>query len=130
MPGLSFTLPHWLYWVGLIVFPIVAMVLSRRPQPAQKRYTLPLAYMILVTGGIIGLHRFYLKSLWGLVFLPVFAIILFANSAANDARSALSDANNLVRVAERTIEREEPRVETARQDMDGLVAEFEAAEEG
>jgi len=31
MPGLSFTLPHWLYWVGLIVFPIVAMVLSRRP---------------------------------------------------------------------------------------------------
>ena len=48
MPGLSFTLPHWLYWVGLIVFPIIAMVLSRRPQPAEKRYTLPLAYMIAV----------------------------------------------------------------------------------
>ena len=27
---------------------IVAMVLSRRPQPQQKRYTLPLAYMIAV----------------------------------------------------------------------------------
>ena len=63
MPGLSFTLPHWLYWVGLIVFPIIAMILSRRPQPEEKRYTLPLAYMIAVTGGILGLHRFYLKSL-------------------------------------------------------------------
>lgn len=43
MPGLSFTLPHWLYWVGLIVFPIVAMVLARRPRPAQRRYSSALA---------------------------------------------------------------------------------------
>ena len=31
MPGLSFTLPHWLYWASLIVFPLIAMILARRP---------------------------------------------------------------------------------------------------
>ena len=43
MPGLSFTLPHWLYRVGLIVFPTVAMILSRRPRPARQTYSISLA---------------------------------------------------------------------------------------
>lgn len=63
MPDFHFTLPHWLYWVGLIVFPLVAMYLGRRPRSGDRRYSIPLAYMILFTGGILGLHRFYLKSL-------------------------------------------------------------------
>ncbi|MEY8838771.1 small integral membrane transport protein, partial [Cribrihabitans sp. XS_ASV171] len=118
------------YWVGLIVFPIVAMVLSRRPQPAQKRYTLPLAYMIAVTGGIIGLHRFYLKNLLGLVYLPIFLFVLYANGQTQDARSVLSDYENQLRVAERTVEREEGRVESSRADLDALREAVEAAEEG
>ncbi len=130
MPGLSFTLPHWLYWVGLIVFPLVAMVLSRRPQPDQKRYTLPLAYMIAITGGIIGLHRFYLKSLLGLVYLPIFLFVLHANGQTQDARSVLSDFENQLRVAERTVEREEGRVGSARAELEELQAAVEAAEEG
>ena len=130
MPGLSFTLPHWLYWVGLIVFPIVAMVLSRRPQPAQKRYTIPLAYMIAVTGGIIGLHRFYLKSLLGLVFIPIFLFILYANSQTQAARTVVSNYANEIRVAERTLGREEGRVAEAREGLSDLRAAFEAAEEG
>ena len=101
MPGLSFTLPHWLYWVGLIVFPIIAMVLSRRPQPAEKRYTLPLAYMIAVTGGILGLHRFYLKNMRGLVYIPIFLFILYANGQTQDARSVLSDYENQIRATKR-----------------------------
>lgn len=130
MPGLSFTLPHWLYWVGLIVFPIVAMVLSRRPQPKEKRYTLPLAYMIAVTGGIIGLHRFYLKSLLGLVYIPIFLFVLYANGQTHDARTVLSDYANQLRVAERVLEREENRVEEARADLAELQAAVAAAEEG
>ena len=130
MPGLSFTLPHWLYWVGLIVFPIVAMVLSRRPQPEEKRYTLPLAYMIAVTGGIIGLHRFYLKSMWGLAFIPIFLFVLFANSQTHDARTILSDYANQIRVAERTLEREETRVAEARAGLAELQQAFDEAEEG
>ena len=130
MPGLSFTLPHWLYWVGLIVFPIVAMVLSRRPQPEKKRYTLPLAYMIAVTGGILGLHRFYLKSLWGLVFLPIFLFVLYANAQTQEARTILSGFNNELRVAERTIEREEERVNEARGNLADLQTAFEDAEDG
>ena len=46
MPGLNFTLPHWLYWVGLIAFPLVAMALSRRPKRAENRYSVVLAYFI------------------------------------------------------------------------------------
>lgn len=130
MPGLSFTLPHWLYWVGLIVFPIIAMVLSRRPQPAEKRYTLPLAYMIAVTGGIIGLHRFYLKNLLGLVYLPIFLFILYANGQTQDARTVFSNFQNQLRVAERVVEREESRVEQARAELAELQSTYDEAEEG
>ncbi|MBO6718352.1 MAG: TRAP transporter small permease subunit [Rhizobiaceae bacterium] len=128
MPSLDFTLPHWAYWVGLIVFPLVAMTLAKRRRNGEKRYSLVLAYFILVTGGILGLHRIYLKSLLGLAFLPVFGFILFANGQANDARSALSDASNLVRIAQRTIDREEPRLETARAEIPDLEAEIRTAE--
>ncbi len=128
MPGLSFTLPHWLYWVGLIVFPLVAMILSRRPQPEQKRYSLPLAYMIAVTGGMIGLHRFYLKSMWGLVFIPIFLFVLYSNAQMQEARTVLSGYANQMRVAERTLEREEARVGDARAGFADLEAARDAAE--
>ena len=130
MPGLSFTLPHWLYWVGLIVFPIVAMILSRRPQPKERRYSLPLAYMIAIAGGIIGLHRFYLKSLLGLVYIPIFLFILYANNQAHDARTVLSDYANQMRVAERTLTREESRVQEAQAGLADLQKAYDEAEEG
>ncbi|MGC9367984.1 MAG: TRAP transporter small permease subunit [Paracoccaceae bacterium] len=130
MPGLSFTLPHWLYWVGLIAFPLIAMALARRPKPQQQGYSTALGYMILVTGGVIGLHRFYLKSLLGLVYLPIFIFILFANSQEHDARSVQSDLTNALRMAERTIEREVPRIEETRADLPDLEAAVAEAEEG
>ncbi|TCO69885.1 TRAP transporter small permease subunit [Rhodovulum euryhalinum] len=130
MPGLSFTLPHWLYWAGLIVFPLIAMVLARRPRPEERRYSTALGYLILVTGGIIGLHRLYLKNLFGLLYLPIFVFILYANVQEQQARSALSDVANQLRVAERTVAREAPRVDEARRNLPELEAEFAAAEEG
>ena len=125
MPSLDLTLPHWAYWIGLIVFPLIAMALARRPKPARRRYSLSLGYFILVTGGMLGLHRFYVKNLLGLLFIPVFLAILFANAQSQDARSAVSDADNVVRQAERILNREEERVATAEADLPGLRAELE-----
>ncbi|GFE66097.1 TRAP transporter small permease subunit [Litoreibacter roseus] len=130
MPSLSFTLPHWLYWVGLIVFPLVAMVLSRRQTSGVKKYSVPLAYMIWVSGGIIGLHRFYLKSLLGLLYIPVFLAILYANSAEQTARTVQSNAANQVRIAERIITREEPRLETGAADIERYRTALAEAEKG
>ncbi|WAP68020.1 TRAP transporter small permease subunit [Jiella pelagia] len=132
MPSLTFVLPHWLYWAMLVVFPVVAMVLARRGRSDGPRlYSLPLAYFVLVTGGMLGLHRFYLKSIWwGLLFLPLFFVILFANAHQRDARSAYSDAANIVRVSKGTIEREEPRLAEADATLAALRSELAAAEEG
>ncbi|GAB4522921.1 MAG: hypothetical protein Tsb0019_24840 [Roseibium sp.] len=132
MPQIDFTLPHWAYWLGLIIFPIIAASLARRPKPKERRYNLALGYFILVTGGILGLHRLYLKSLIGLVFIPVFICILFANAQSQDARSVVSDMDNVVRQSERTLQRETGRVETAEADLPELkrkLAEAQAAEE-
>lgn len=130
MPSLSFTLPHWLYLVGLIAFPLIAMALARRPQPSEQNYSSPLGYMILITGGIIGLHRFYLKSLLGFVYLPIFLLILVSNAQEQSARSVLSNVTNEVRVAERIIERETPRLEGALADLDQFRTALAEAEEG
>ena len=129
MPDLDVVLPHWLYWVGLIVFPLIAMALARRPR-RERRYTLPLGYLILVTGGIVGLHRFYLKSLVGFVFTALFLFILYSNAQERDARETVSNLANSVRVAERTIEREEPRIAEAEANLPALREELEAAEAG
>ena len=114
MPSLTFVLPHWLYWAMLVVFPIVAMIMARRGRTAaaggRRLYSLPLGYFVLVTGGMLGLHRFYLKSLWGLLYLPLFAAILFANAHQRTAREAFSDASNIVRVSQSTLERETARI--------------------
>jgi len=130
MPSLEFTLPHWAYWVGLILFPIIAMGLAKRPKNENPKYSSALGYMILVTGGMLGLHRFYLKSLMGLVFIPVFLAILIANSQGAGARSDLSDATNAVRMANTSIERETDRVKSAQESLPELRAALAAAEEG
>ncbi|PRX37373.1 TRAP-type mannitol/chloroaromatic compound transport system, small permease component [Meinhardsimonia xiamenensis] len=130
MPHIDFTLPHWAYWVGLIVFPLIAMVMARRPRPEVSSYSPVLAYFILITGGMMGLHRFYLRNLWGLVYVPLLVFVLIANANEREARSAYSDALNVVRVAERTLERERPRLESARQEIERLKAEIGELEEG
>ena len=128
MPHIDFTLPHWAYWIGLILFPVAAMILARRPRSERPGYSSALAYLVLVTGGILGLHRFYLKSLLGLVYIPIFLCVLWGNAQQRDARATLSDATNLVTVAERTLARERPRLEAAEGDIDKLKAEVAAAD--
>ena len=128
MPSIDFILPHWLYWGTLIVFPLFAMVMARRRQTSG--YSIPIGYMILFTGGLLGLHRFYLRNLWGLVFIPIFFAILFANAQGRDAREVESEAANVVKSAERVIARLEPRVEGADARLEQLRSDLDTAEEG
>ncbi|MFB9149094.1 TRAP transporter small permease subunit [Roseovarius ramblicola] len=128
MPSISFILPHWLYWGGLIVFPLVAMIMARRG--SIRSYSLPIGYMILVTGGILGLHRLYLRNLWGLLYLLLFFTILFANAQGRDARELHSDASNTVASAERVIDRLAPKVAGADDKIADLRTQLGEAEEG
>ncbi|WP_306150055.1 MULTISPECIES: TRAP transporter small permease subunit [unclassified Roseibium] len=130
MPQLDFTLPHWAYWLGLILFPIIAATLAKRPKPKERKYSTVLGYFILVTGGILGLHRLYLKSMIGLFYIPVFIVILFANSQGQDARSVASDMSNLVRQAERTLDREGGRVSSAEAELPEMRQKLTEAEAG
>jgi hypothetical protein len=74
MPHLNFILPHWMYWGTLLLFPLVAMYLvdRQRRQGVPRGPSLFIAYVFWLCGGLMGLHRFYLRSLRGFVFVPIF----------------------------------------------------------
>jgi TRAP-type mannitol/chloroaromatic compound transport system permease small subunit len=92
MPTLNFVLPHWLYWGGLVLFPLAAMYLvakqTRRGTPREP--ILFNAYLFWLTAGFAGLHRFYLKSWWGLVFIPIFLAIVYCNAQVRDVYEGVS----------------------------------------
>ncbi len=114
MPSLTFVLPHWLYWSGLIVIPLLAMITVRR----QKRsgaptggLSLSIAYMLWLSGGFVGLHRFYLRSALGVIYLPFFVAILYVNVQGTQARDAVSHASNALLGAEFDVERAQSAVD-------------------
>ena len=123
MPELTFVLPHWLYWLGLIGFPLTAYWIFRKtaekkragPQP---QITNTLAYFFLVTGGFIGCHRMYLKSFLAIPFAAIFTAILFVNAETRDMREVASGARNEVDLLESRIERAERNVDKAQQRLE------------
>src|SRR5438046_1996674 len=88
MPSLSFVLPHWLYWAGLVLFPLIAIFLTARQRrnPPDRRPSLFIAYMFWLLSGFLGIHRFYLRSAWGLAFIPVFLAVLYCNGQIREVR--------------------------------------------
>ena len=110
MPALNFVLPHWMYWGGLFVFPLVAMYLVAR----QKRLGAPRepilfnAYLFWLTAGFAGIHRFYLKSLWGLAFVPLFLGVIYCNSQVRDVRDDVSRTFAALEQAHSELERAQP----------------------
>lgn len=125
MPELTFVLPHWLYWAGLVVFPIAAMIIFRRPRKDSqgKPVSLTLAYFFLLLGGFIGIHRLYLKSSWTIVFIALFTSVLFVNIEVRTARDALSAADNDIKLAELKAERAEKAREKQLDDAQQLTAD-------
>ena len=127
MPDLNFVLPHWLYWLGLVAFPLLAMVMVRRHRARARRpagASLPLGYMLLVTAGFVGVHRFYLRSWLGVIYLPLFIAILYANGQTRDAREARSLANSDVMIADFDLGRAQDAVDKLE---DGAQAKLAAA---
>ncbi|MFQ5848254.1 MAG: TRAP transporter small permease subunit [Candidatus Methylomirabilales bacterium] len=113
MPDLTFVLPHWFYWSGLILIPLFAMYTIRR----QKRRGMPaggislaISYMLWLTGGFVGLHRFYLRSRLGVVYIPLFMTILYGNMQGSRVRDAVSQARNVLLAAEFDLERAQAAV--------------------
>lgn len=96
MPDLNFVLPHWLYWIGLIAFPLMAMALVKRSEAigGQHRTNLGVGYLCLITGGFVGIHRFYAKSVLGIVYIALFIGIIFSNTTGRDVRVELSQIKN------------------------------------
>lgn len=130
MPDLPFILPHWLYWSTLVIFPFIAMALVRRElkRPPTQKASLPLAYLMWLGGGFVGLHRFYVKNFWGIVFIPLFLPILYGNAQHSIARDVESDVRRVVGDVE--YERDEARLafeETGKTEDKDKLAEFENA---
>jgi TRAP-type mannitol/chloroaromatic compound transport system permease small subunit len=92
MPTFTFVLPHWMYWGTLFVFPLVAMYLVRRQRShgAPHEPLLFNAYLFWLCSGFMGLHRMYLKSWWGFVYLPFFLAVLYCNGQVRDLREDVS----------------------------------------
>ncbi len=111
MPALNFVLPHWLYWSGLVLFPLAAMLLVRRQQRARPglRPSLFLAYLFWICSGFLGMHRFYLRDLRGFIFIPIFLAILYGNAHIRDELENVSrthaEAEQMAREFDRTRER-------------------------
>ena len=108
MPSLNFVLPHWMYWGGLILFPLLAIFMLRNHKDGDKpdlSASLSISYFLLITAGFIGMHRLYLKNFWGLVFIPIFIALLFANATSRDTREGISNSSNDIAKAEFLLER-------------------------
>ena len=111
MPSLSFVLPHWLYWVTLAIFPLIAMYLMSRQQrhPPDRKPSLFIAYLFWFLSGYLGIHRFYLRSGWGFVFIPVFLGIIYCNTQIREVRDDESRTFAAMEQAQSAVERARPR---------------------
>jgi TRAP-type mannitol/chloroaromatic compound transport system permease small subunit len=114
MPSLTFVMPHWLYWAGLIIFPAIATYLVRR----QMRHPLPpgpslfIAYLFWLCSGFMGIHRFYLRSSYGFVFIPVFLAIIYCTSQVREVRDDTSRTFAALEQANTAVAQAKPRSET------------------
>ena len=124
MPHITFVLPHWLYWGGLILVPFFAMYIVRKQRGKEVDGTLSkrIAYLLWLCGGFIGLHRFYVKNALGFVYIPIFIALLLFNVQVRNSVEQISDAKNAISIAEFDVERAQKAVDKgkdgARQKLD------------
>jgi TRAP-type mannitol/chloroaromatic compound transport system permease small subunit len=143
MPTLNFVLPHWMYWGGLFLFPLAAMFLVSRQQKrgTPREPILFNAYLFWLTAGFVGVHRFYLKSWWGLVFIPLFLGIIYCNGQVREVHEGVSKTYSELEQSKTEVDRakrdqpasatpeQRKRYEQAQSGYAERLADFEAAEE-
>lgn len=113
MPNLDFVLPHWMYWGGLLLFPLLAMFMLRNYKSGEepdRSASLTISYFLLITAGFIGMHRLYLKNFLGFLFIPIFIALLVSNSNSSETRIGVSNSSNDIAKAEFLLERAEKGV--------------------
>jgi TRAP-type mannitol/chloroaromatic compound transport system permease small subunit len=132
MPTLNFILPHWLYWSGLVLFPLFAMYMARRQRARAvgPRIYPFLAYLFWLCAGFAGMHRFYLRSAWGFVFIPVFLALLHTNGIYRDNREYVSKAHAEYESAHHAVERAERASGEAREERLAKARRDQAAAQG
>jgi len=110
MPSLNFILPHWMYWGGLLLFPLVAMYLvaQQRRRGTPREPILFNAYLFWLTAGFAGIHRFYLKSWWGFAFVPLFLAVIYCNSQLREVRDDVSRTFATLEQAQTALHQAEP----------------------
>ena len=96
MPDITFILPHWIYWGGIVLVPALMMLAARRlpPRGSAPGGSVAAAYFFWAVGGFMGLHRLYLKSWWAAVFIALFVGVILCNHEGRQARNAHSIAKN------------------------------------
>ena len=141
MPTLNFILPHWMYWGGLLLFPLVAMYLiaqQRRHGPPREPILFN-AYLFWLTAGFAGIHRFYLKSWWGFAFVPLFLAVIYCNAEVRDVRDDVSRTFAAREQAQTALEQAKPidpanptaeektALDKAQQDLRNAEGDYQAA---
>ena len=95
MPNITFILPHWIYWGGILAVPVFFVWASRRtPAKETADISLPLVYFFLMISGFMGIHRLYLKHWGAVVYIVLFIAIILSNQGERLARNELSIAKN------------------------------------
>jgi TRAP-type mannitol/chloroaromatic compound transport system permease small subunit len=122
-------MPHSVYWLGLALFPLLAIYLVDRAEKQKKRQRVSnaVAYILWLWGGMVGLHRLYTRSYKaGAVYVALFVLLLFGNKISRAARNSASDANNKMRDAEFDVEHFQKAVDKGNA---GAVESLEAAKQ-
>jgi len=96
-----------MYWSGLVFVPLFAMYIVRKQKGKEGNggVTNPVAYMFWLCCGFVGIHRLYLKNNWGLVFIPIFIMLLISNYQVRLTNNLVSKARDDVSIADFDIER-------------------------
>jgi len=117
-----------MYWGGLAVFPLVAMFLVRREEKRGpgSGISLPIAFMFWLASGFAGVHRFYLRSWWGLVYIPLFLAILLGNVQVRNARGLVSNGGGEVQSAQFDMQLAKEAIQKG---DEGAQAKLEAAQQ-
>ena len=112
MPSITFELPHWFYWLGLLAIPLWGMYMIRKQKDMKLTgLTKPIAYMLWLAGGFVGLHRLYLRSSLGMIYIPVFIVLMLSNVQVKVALDQVSAAKNNLSIAEFEMERAQDAAE-------------------
>jgi len=110
------------------------MIRRQRGTQVDGGLTNPIAYMLWLTAGFVGLHRFYVKSSLGLIYIPLFIALLLSNVHFKQTMDNVSAAKNQMSIVEFDLERAQDAVkkgaEDARQKLEEAEQSMETTKQG